>query len=153
MHTQAYKAMERALELARPAGKTSRDKCLFLFEDESLARKYSAMANLPKLYVVTSGSILHRGDITLLSNMATCGELGEKVSNEARAYWKGQLTRHPRVEVLARSGTIIACIGYAEEEPFQGSIRREREDEEERERQYHQRYLDDLERASRDHLG
>ena len=39
LHNQLGKAVEKALASARPAGKTPREDCLMLFEDETCARE------------------------------------------------------------------------------------------------------------------
>jgi hypothetical protein len=101
MHNNLFKAVEKALEAARPAGKTPRKKCLMLFENKNCAKKlWATMNDGGKLYTVTLDSrcILHRGDMHLVENMATTMRYGEDLSRQARMYWDGQLTDKPCVE-------------------------------------------------------
>jgi hypothetical protein len=148
MHNQLFKAVEKALASARPAGKTPRENCLMLFEDETWARDFCARMN-GTLYIISiaAGSILHRGDMHLIEEMAGTVERGEDVFNEALRYWDGELTKDPCVEVLVRAGTVFDLIEdeYDREAEFQEYIRRDREDAERHEKEFLQTCQEDWE--------
>ena len=148
MNNQLGKAVEKALASARPAGKPARENCLMLFEDENWAREHCARMN-GTLYIVNiaAGSILHRGDMLLIEEMAERVERGKDLFNEARRYWDGGFTKVPCVEVLVRAGTIVDLIEdeYEREAEFQRYIRRERRDAERRKKEFLQTYPADQE--------
>jgi hypothetical protein len=114
MHSHAFKAAEEALEANRPPGKMPREKCLMVFENIHCAKKiWATMNEGGKLYTVKldEGDILHRGDMHLVERIATRVKWHDDVSDDARAYWAGQLTCIPCLEVLVRAGTIVDLIG------------------------------------------
>jgi hypothetical protein len=139
MHHQVSKAVERALILARPAGKPPREDCLMLFEDQICAWEFRAMRDAD-LYLVsiTPGSILHRGDMNLLGEMAGMVRQGRGIFREAQRYWNGEPTKDSPVEVLVRAGTIVERleVNLGMEEEWQRLIREDREAEERWEREF-----------------
>ena len=148
MHNQLGKAVEKALASVRPAGKPSRETCLMLFEDETCAREFCARMNgTLNIASIAAGSILHRGDMHLIEEMARRVEERKEFLNEARRYWDGELTKVPCVEVLVRAGTIVDLIEdeYDREAEFQRYIRRDRRDAERCMKEFFQTYPDDWE--------
>jgi hypothetical protein len=114
-HDSLNKAVERALDSVRPASKMPRENCLMLFEDKTRAIQFRAYVRLTgTLYIVkiAAESIIHRGDMQLLGEMAWRMKRGKNVLNEARRYWAGELTRNPCVEVLVRAGTIVDVVEH-----------------------------------------
>jgi hypothetical protein len=111
MHDPFCRAVEKVLELNRPVGKTPRGKCLFLFLDRSAAEEYGFIMRKPIIYQVTiRGEILHRADLSWFPAMITMLKRGQCARAQARRYWNGQLTKHPLIEVLAGSATIVERI-------------------------------------------
>jgi len=113
MHDPLNKRVEKALESVRPAGKMSREKCLMLFEHQNRAERFCAYARTnATLYTVriAAGSVIHRGDMQLLGEMAWRMKRGKDILNEARRYWAGELTKDPCIEVLVPAGTIVGIV-------------------------------------------
>jgi hypothetical protein len=117
-HDSLNKAVERALNSVRPAGKMPRENCLMLFEEEKRAKEFCTYVRVTAtLYTVkiAAGSIVHRGDMQLLGKMRWRMKRHKHILNEARRYWAGELTKDPCVEVLVRAGTIVDIVGWARE--------------------------------------
>ena len=112
-HPEAGRLAEIALENGRPIGKPQRGSCLMLFEEEACARRYwQKMAN-GLLYTVTidPSQILHRGDMRTVDDIAARSMGDADVRQLVDAYWAGELSDYPCVEILVNVGTVVDVVG------------------------------------------
>lgn len=103
------RAVEKFLESHRPQHRPERDNAIFLFEDETMGRKWAAREKR-NLYLVevAEGDVLHRADWCWLQMIVEALEKrAPEVREFARAYWSGEATRCPVWELIVRSATVV----------------------------------------------
>lgn len=120
LNPEGSKANEDLFELKRPEGKPCRIGCLYLFENEEVARKHWSRMSDGKLYEVELGNeeILHRGDMRFIDEAFILPEIAERelcVTN----YWAGIETKNPRVEVLVNKARVTRVISKDQVERLQ----------------------------------
>jgi len=95
----------------KPTEKPSRIGCLFLFEDEIVARKHWSKMTDGKLYEVEidENSILHRADMRLVDKAFSAIDASERELC-AKEYWAGIETEYPRIEILVKEATIVSVL-------------------------------------------
>lgn len=110
------KDIEDALEASRPAAKTRRSDCLFLFESLEAARKHWSKMNAGKLYRVEIGKALicHRADMTLMDKMKDGA--GGDWELHARRYWAGEMSESPEIEVLVLEAKVVEVLSTSEDD-------------------------------------
>ena len=102
--------LEELFELYRPESKQERSKCLFLFEDLTVAKKHWSKMTDGKLYEVEvdEESILHRADMQLVDKAFT-SKYEDRVEF-AKNYWMGRETAKPKIEILANQAMVTNVI-------------------------------------------
>lgn len=113
MHNEDGRLAEELLARTRPDDKPKRDACLMLFEEEQCARNYWANMSKGRLYQVTIDpqAIRHRGDMHLVNEIAAQLMAGGTADALAHAYWRGDMTATPCVEVLTTAGIVLTEFG------------------------------------------
>lgn len=103
--------IEEVFQSAKPKNKLSRIGCLFLFEDEIVAKKHWSKMTDGKLYEVEidETSVLHRGDMRLIDKAFIATNDSEKQLC-AEQYWAGIVTEQPRIEILVKEAIIVGVI-------------------------------------------
>lgn len=109
--------IEDLLESLRPSEKPERSKCLYLFEDLTVAKKHWSKMTDGKLYEVEvdEQSILHRADMQLVDSAFVSEDSKEK-AEFANDYWLGKETGMPRIEVLVDQAEVVSVISKNQDE-------------------------------------
>lgn len=120
LQDKSARCVEQLLANRKPAMKPNRYDCLMLFEDRICAKEYWAKLTGGRLYAVgiSKSPILHRGDMHIIDKMDAMLRNGGKICELDRladAYWRGDESPHPCIEILVCSATVIAQLGTEEE--------------------------------------
>jgi hypothetical protein len=85
LHSEDGRLTEELLAQRKPQSKPNRGECLMLFEEEECAKDYWAKLAAGKLYTInmSSGSILHRGDMHIIDEIAAKLKKGERADELA----------------------------------------------------------------------
>lgn len=112
------KSVEETLESRRAENKTRRDQCLFVFEDEKCAKKHWSKMKDGKLYKVSinEAEISHRGDMALMDIMKQLGESGSDMTEVSEAYWRGEQSTNPEIEIMVSSATVTEIVSACDKE-------------------------------------
>lgn len=110
------KAIEDALEAARPTAMTKRSDCLFLFESFDAARKHWSKMTGGKLYRIEIGEapICHRADMTIMDTMKDAPDGDWEL--HARRYWAGEMSEAPEIEVLVIEAEVVEVLSTSEDD-------------------------------------
>lgn len=110
--------VEDALEARRPQAKRLRTECLFVFEDEKCAKKHWSKMTNGKLYKVSIDhtEISHRGDMAQMDAMKQACELGQDMTEIAAAYWRGEHSSSPEIEIMISSAVVTAVLSTSDSE-------------------------------------
>jgi hypothetical protein len=111
LNPEGSNKVEEIFENNRPYDKPNRIGCLYLFENEVVAKKHWSKMADAKLYEVDflEELILHRGDMRFVDKAFAVSELADKVQC-AKDYWAGVETKTPRIEILVHSAVISRVI-------------------------------------------
>ncbi|NJA07566.1 hypothetical protein HC024_17790 [Methylococcaceae bacterium WWC4] len=103
--------IEQVFEHRRPDGKPNRVGCLYLFENEVVAKQHWSKMADGKLYEVElrDEPILHRGDMRFVDAAFASSDIST-IEKCAIDYWEGIETEKPRIEILATRATIVQVI-------------------------------------------
>jgi len=103
--------IEDLFEAERPHGKSPRIGCLYLFEDEIVAKKHWSKMADGKLYEVEidESSILHRADMRFVDKAFLSTDTSEREVC-AKDYWSGVETDTPRIEILVNEATVVNVV-------------------------------------------
>lgn len=110
--------VEDTIERLRPPVKPPRQACLFLYEDETAARKHWSVMTDGKLYrvVVCEHDVLHRADMALLDIMKSAAEHGQDFADLARQYWGGECSPEPVIEIMVHDARVTEIVSKSQEE-------------------------------------
>ena len=120
------KDVEDALELSRPEDMKPRTECLFVFEDEQCARKHWSKMIDGKLYEVSikNANVFHRGDMAQLNVMKQLHEIGQSMSEVAKAYWRGETSYSPEIEIMVSNAIVTRVLSTSDSERREHLINR-----------------------------
>ena len=112
LNPQGSQDIEDVFESLRPMDKPTRHGNLYLFTDETLAKKHWSKMTDGKLYRATVDPTLsyHRGDMRLVDKAFEVRADIEAVEKIAIRYWAGDFTENPVVEVIVQHATISEVV-------------------------------------------
>lgn len=110
--------VEDVFERIRPMDKPIRSGNLFLFTDETSAKKYWSKMADGKLYRATIDPTLshHKGDMRLVNQAFELRADTEELEKIAIRYWAGDLTENPIIEVIVPNATISGVVSKDQQE-------------------------------------
>ena len=115
---EAGKAMEKALEDARPRHKPNRKDCLFVFDDLGAVQRHWRTHDGSYLYEVEidEATVPHCGDMELTDQIGaefrkpTDRADHDRVAGLVKAYWKGGQSTKPVREFLVPCAKVVAKL-------------------------------------------
>lgn len=118
LNPQGSEIVEQIFEEERPKDKPKRVGALYLFIDETAAKKHWSKMTNGKLYTVepTLNGNYHVGDMCHVDSAFLKKDNTDAVRNFASMYWKGEHSSNPILEVLIDSAIIKSVISKDENE-------------------------------------
>jgi hypothetical protein len=110
--------VERCIDRGRDRHIPSRARSLFVFESLDAAKKHWSKMSEGKLYEVEidDETIRHRGDMALVEQVHHAFQAGRDIKTLITAYWSGDLTDAPEVEIMVEEARVTAVLSKDQNE-------------------------------------
>ena len=124
--SREQRKVERCIDRGRQRHVPSRARSLFVFESLDAAKKHWSKMSDGKLYEVEidEATIRHRGDMALVEQVHHAFQAGRDIKSLIAAYWNGDLTDAPEIEIMVEDARVMAVISKDQNERRQHLAKR-----------------------------